>query len=86
MAEVVELRDEEFGCVEVRWMTRDPYRKDMVYEQSCGFRLEESERVKRAREKEGDVVGELCYMEGMMDGLDYRGLDWACSGIKLLEA
>jgi hypothetical protein len=73
------------GKVEVRWMTRDPYRRDMVYEQSCTLSLEESGKAKREREEEGDAVGRLCCLEGRMDGLDHRLLDWACTGIKQME-
>jgi hypothetical protein len=93
VAEVLELRlagerredgyVEERDRVEVRWMTKDAYRQDMVYEQSCSLRLEESSKVKREREENEDVVGELCYLEGRMDGLDPRRMDWACIGIKL---
>lgn len=90
VAEVLELglgrgRDEGYGRerVEVRWMTRDPYRRDMVYEQSCTLSLEESGKMRREREENGDVVGELCCLEGRMDGFDYRRLDWACTGVKI---
>jgi hypothetical protein len=71
------------GKVEVRWTTSDPYRRDMVYEQSCSLNLEESGKAKRGREERGNVVGELCYLEGRMDGLDHRRLDWACTSIKI---
>jgi hypothetical protein len=71
------------GKVEVRWMTRDPYRRDMVYEQRCTLNLEESVNSKREREERGHVVGELCYLEGRMDGLDHARLYWSCTGIKL---
>ncbi|KAN0119936.1 hypothetical protein V8E51_002144 [Hyaloscypha variabilis] len=88
VAEVLEVgrgREEGYAGdrVEVRWMTRDPYRRDMVYEQSCTLSLEESGKARREREGNGDVVGELCYLEGRMNGLDYRQLDWACTGIKI---
>jgi hypothetical protein len=92
VAEVLELRlgregredgyTEEGDRVEVQWMTRDTYRRDMVYQQSCALSLEESGKARREREENGDVVGELCYLEGRMDGLDYRRSDWACTGIK----
>jgi len=92
VAEVLELRlgregredgyTEEGDRVEVRWMTRDTYRRDMGYQQSCALSLEESGKARREREENGDVVGELCYLEGRMDGLDYRRSDWACTGIK----
>lgn len=86
VAEVMELGmgRESYAAdrVEVRWMTRDPYRRDMVYEQSCTLSLEESSKARREREANGDVVGELCCLEGKMNGLDHRRLDWACTGIK----
>jgi hypothetical protein len=94
VAEVMQLRlgrgweagyGREKGEVQVRWMTRDSYRRDMVYEQGCTLSLEESSKARRERERDerGDVVGELCYLEGRMDGLDHRRLDWACTGIKI---
>jgi hypothetical protein len=88
VAEVMELRlgrEDGYpgGKVEVRWMTRDSYRRDMVYEQSCTLSLEEGGKARREREGNGDVVGELCYLEGRMDGLDHRRLDWAYTGIKI---
>jgi len=75
----------ERGKVEVRWITRDPYRRDMVYEQSCTLSLEEGGKAKREREERGNVIGELCYLEGKMDGLDHRLSDWACTSIKQIE-
>lgn len=90
VAEVLELglgREDRYrgDKIEVRWMTRDSYRRDMVYEQSCTLSLEESGKARREREEngDGDVVGELCYLEGRMDGLNHRRLDWACTGIKI---
>ncbi|PMD18741.1 hypothetical protein NA56DRAFT_647631 [Hyaloscypha hepaticicola] len=94
VAEVMQLRmgrgredgyGREKGEVQVRWMTRDAYRGNMVYEQGCTLSLEEGSKARRERERDerGDVVGELCCLEGRMDGLDHRRLDWACTGIKL---
>ena len=87
VAEVMELgmgRQQGYAVdrVEVRWMTSDPYRRDMVYEQSCTLSLEESGKARREREGNGNVVGELCYLEGRMNSFDHRRSDWACTGIK----
>ena len=57
------------------WMTRDSYRRDMVYEQSAVLTLET-----RLKEEE-KYENRMCCIEGRMDGLDQRR-DWVCSGIK----
>jgi hypothetical protein len=62
----------------VRWLTRDPYRRDMIYEQNAVVHLEMALSVIEAEE----YLDRLCYLEGRMDGFDHRD-DWACDGIRL---
>ncbi|KAH9214171.1 hypothetical protein DL95DRAFT_409692 [Leptodontidium sp. 2 PMI_412] len=76
VGEVAQVLDR--GLV-MRWITRDPYRRDMVYEQSAVVGLE-----KQLSEKEVlRYEGELCCVEGRMDGLDHNRNDWICTGVKL---
>ncbi|CAL3969407.1 unnamed protein product [Diplocarpon coronariae] len=65
------------GRVVLRWRTRDPWRRGMVYEQSAVVRLGEG--------MEGSLEGwegELCCVEGRMEGPDHGG-DWVCEGFSL---
>lgn len=62
----------------VRWLTRDPYRRDMVYEQNSVVHLEMALSEAEAE----DYVNKLCCLEGRMDGFDHRN-DWTCGAIKL---
>ncbi len=77
VAEVVQVLEVP-GRLVLRWVTRDPYRRDMLCEQSAVVRLEkplqEKDRVR--------FTNELCCLEGRMEGLDHRK-DWTCVGIKL---
>ncbi|KAH7397877.1 hypothetical protein BKA64DRAFT_51647 [Cadophora sp. MPI-SDFR-AT-0126] len=78
VGEVVRVLERGDGLV-VRWVTRDPYRRDMVYEQSAVVGLE-----KELGEAEaGELVGALCCVEGRMEGLDHRRNDWVCVGVRL---
>ncbi len=75
VGEVVQVLD---TALVMRWVTRDPYRRDMVYEQSCMVGLD-----KPLSEKETlRFTGELCCVEGKMEGLDHRN-DWVCQGVSL---
>lgn len=62
----------------MRWVTRDPYRRGMVYEQSAILALEKGLGEKDRMRYEG----ELCYAEGRMEGLNGRS-DWICEGVWL---
>ncbi|CZT05751.1 uncharacterized protein RAG0_11733 [Rhynchosporium agropyri] len=62
----------------VRWTTRDPYRGDMQYEQQAVVGLE-----RELGEKEVLMLeGELCMVEGRMEGLDL-GRDLVGGRVKL---
>ncbi len=63
--------------VTVRWSTRDPYRRDLVYEQSVVLRLEEP-----VLEQAQGVVGRECVVEGRMEGFDKEG-GWVCDSVSL---
>ncbi|PVH84192.1 hypothetical protein DL98DRAFT_512593 [Cadophora sp. DSE1049] len=78
VGEVVRVLERGDGLV-VRWVTRDPYRRDMVYEQSAVVGLEKELGEGEAAE----LVGELCCVEGRMEGLDHRRNDWVCVGVRL---
>lgn len=62
----------------VRWLTRDPYRRGMVYEQNSVVQLDEE----LEGEEMGEYVHRLCALEGRMEGFDHRD-DWACGAISL---
>ncbi|KAI9054570.1 hypothetical protein LZ554_001723 [Drepanopeziza brunnea f. sp. 'monogermtubi'] len=61
----------------MRWVTRDPYRREMTYEQSAVVALEkglsEKERLK--------YEGKLCVVEARMEGPDHRN-DWVCQRVR----
>ncbi|KAK0107604.1 hypothetical protein ONS96_003410 [Cadophora gregata f. sp. sojae] len=78
VGEVVRVLERERALV-VSWVTRDPYRRDMVYEQSAVVGLEKE----LDEEEAGQLVGELCCVEGRMEGLDHRRNDWVCVGVRL---
>jgi hypothetical protein len=73
VGEVVEVDESHFM---VLWVTRDPYRRNKVYEQSAVMHIE------GPLPDMEEFVGQLCCLEGRMDSLDHRR-DWACTGIKL---
>jgi len=80
VGEVVRVLERGDGLV-VRWVTRDPYRRDMVYEQSAVVGLGKDCVVGEG--EAGELVGELCCLEGRMEGLDHRRNDWVCVGVRL---
>lgn len=60
----------------VEWSTKDPYRRDMVYEQSATLSLD------RAMVYMDPFVGSKCWIDGTMEGLDHKR-DWVCTGVTL---
>lgn len=62
----------------MRWVTRDPYRREMLYEQSAVVALEKGMGDAEMRGYEG----ELCAVEGRMEGLDHTS-EWVCKGVRL---
>lgn len=77
-------RVEERG-MEVRWVARDPYRRGVLVDQSAvlglgkGLRLGEEECLEgEGGERWG---GELCCLEGVMEGLGWG--DWVCASVRL---
>lgn len=77
VAEVVKVEVGE-KTILVKWTTRDPYRREMVYDQMAVLGLE-----KLLSEKEREKFrGQLCCLEGRMESVDHRN-DWVCTGIRL---
>ncbi|KUJ23043.1 uncharacterized protein LY89DRAFT_727827 [Mollisia scopiformis] len=75
VGEVVQVQD---TSLLLKWVTRDPYRRDMVYDQMAVMNLE-----KPLTEKEREKVrDQLCCLEGKMESVDHRS-DWICTGIRL---
>lgn len=62
----------------VRWLTRDPYRKGMVYEQNSIVHLD----MALSGVEMEEYVHRLCELEGWMDGFDHRD-DWVAGAIRL---
>ncbi len=73
VGELVQVYDTH---VVLNWVTRDPYRRDMVYEQNAVFKLQEG-----LLDKEQYLNRMFC-IEGSMDGMDHKR-DWVCTGMKL---
>ncbi|KAE8453430.1 hypothetical protein EG329_010291 [Mollisiaceae sp. DMI_Dod_QoI] len=75
VGEVMQVQDKNLW---LKWVTRDSYRRDMVYDQMAVLGLE-----KPLSEKEREKFRErLCCLEGKMESVDHRN-DWVCTGIRL---
>jgi len=61
----------------IEWTTKDPYRRNMVYEQSATLSLDQKMVYM------DPFVESRCWIDGAMEGLDHKR-DWVCTGVTLI--